>query len=94
MYFVRLSMMCAAIISSASYAQTPSNSSTKVTDRNDPNFVICRRQQVTGNYAASKKTCRTRAEWIAETRGAQEAAQNWQDKGMVNSCSSPDRSGC
>ena len=66
----------------------------KITDRNDPNYVICRRQSVTGYYSVTKKVCRTRAEWILESRNAQDAGRGLQDSGLVNSCSAADRSQC
>lgn len=66
-------------------AETPAP---KVTDRNDPNYVICRRESVTGSLAQERKVCMTRAQWAARASGNQDAAQAMQDKGRISSCGS------
>lgn len=74
-------------IPTAGFAEEKPAAPAKVTDRNDPNFVICRRQEVTGSLAGTKKICRTRAEWIEQSRNSEELAQGLQDRGHINSCS-------
>lgn len=50
---------------------------------NDPNKVICRRQEVVGTRLAKKRICATAAEWErihAEERQATERIQNQRSK--------------
>lgn len=34
----------------------------------DPNEVVCRKEEVLGSRLATRKVCKTRAEWADETR--------------------------
>ena len=34
----------------------------------DPNEVVCRKEEILGSRLASRKVCKTRAEWAEETR--------------------------
>ena len=34
----------------------------------DPNEVVCRKEEVLGSRLATRKVCKTRAEWAEETR--------------------------
>jgi hypothetical protein len=56
--------------------------------REDPNRVICRREQITGSLAQTRKVCMTRADWAAQTRGSRELGERMQDQGRINSCGS------
>ena len=87
MRFAVVSMFLLAVPAVATAEAAPT-AVPKVTDRNDPNFVVCRRESVTGSLAQTKKICMTRAEWAARTRNSQEGAQAMQNSGHVNSCGS------
>ena len=88
------------MFASSSVAQSPSpeiisqSAPKPKLDRNDPAYVICRRQQITGYLSRYQKTCKTRAQWISDARLAQEEVQNAQDRGLINSCSAADRRLC
>jgi hypothetical protein len=62
--------------------------------RDDPDKVICRREAVTGTLAQTRKVCMTRADWAARSRGAQEAGQQMQQQGLVNSCGATEPGRC
>lgn len=55
-------------------------------DRNDPNFVICHRQQLSGLIPRYQKICKTRAQWIADSGRLQEDLEAAQNHGLINSC--------
>ncbi|UVO54923.1 hypothetical protein [Sphingomonas sp. SUN039] len=62
--------------------------------RDDPDRVICRRESITGSLVQTRKVCMTRADWIARSRGAQEAGQQMQDAGRINSCGATEPGRC
>lgn len=53
--------------------------------RDDPNRVVCRRQEVTGTFTRTVKVCKTNAEWREQMRNAQEVGTDMQERGLINS---------
>lgn len=93
MRFIALSVLLLAAPNMIA-AEQPSADANKGLDRNDPNYVICRRESVTGSLAQSKKICMTRADWAARSRGSQDQAQQMQSQGQINSCASQTLGSC
>lgn len=57
-----------------------SSEPTKVTDRNSPDYVRCKRLHVTGSLASRPRVCKTNAEWASiAARGQAEAAKLIED---------------
>lgn len=56
--------------------------------KGDPDEVICEKQEILGSRLATRKVCRTRAEWAEERRLNRDAV----DKSQIGSCMR--RSGC
>ena len=59
-------ILSALVVSSAAaIAQAPTETATttKVGPGNDPNEIVCRRQQEIGSRLNTRRVCRTRAEW-------------------------------
>ncbi len=81
------------VMPGAVLAETPKAPSVKL-DRNDPNYVICRRESVTGSLVQTNKVCLTRAQWAERTRESQAVGQDMQDRSRINSCGSSAPGGC
>ena len=60
-----------AFIVAASVAVVAQAEETKVKD--DPNRVICEKQEILGTRLASKRVCKTKAEWAEERRENRQA---------------------
>ena len=60
---VFLGLAAIALVASVPSYATDEGESPKVTDRSDPNYVRCKRMQVTGSIAKRPRVCRTNAEW-------------------------------
>lgn len=63
------SLMLAALLGGAMLLPGPASAEPagkKTTT--DPNQVVCRKEEVLGSRLASRKICKTRAEWAEETR--------------------------
>jgi predicted secreted protein len=54
-----------------------------------PEPMICKREPVTGSLARFRKICRTESKWRQVGEQAQDEARTMQDRGLINSCSSP-----
>jgi hypothetical protein len=54
--------------------------------RNHPDRVVCRNEEVTGSLAQTKKVCMKNSDWAARSRNAQDAGNDMQQRGSVNSC--------
>jgi hypothetical protein len=54
-----------------------------------PEKMICKRQAETGSLVRFRKICRTESKWRQVGEQAQDEARNMQDRGLINSCSSP-----
>ena len=64
----------------AAAAQAPTESTTKVGPNQDPNQVVCINERETGSRVASRRVCRTRAQWAeheAEQRRTVERTQTY-----------------
>lgn len=87
---MKLFLASAALVSAAAFAQaptapttTPAPTAVAVTQQtgvlNDPNEVVCVREQEIGSRLRARRVCRTRAEWDAyreQTRQVTERVQN------------------
>lgn len=40
----------------------------KITDKNHPDYVKCKRESVIGSRARKRKVCKTNKQWVADTR--------------------------
>lgn len=87
-----LAVTASGVVPFAAYANTK-DAKPKLS-RDDPNYVICRREAVTGSLAQTRKVCMTRAEWVERSRGAQETGQRMQEAGLVNSCGASEPGRC
>lgn len=54
-----------------------SSAPTKVTDRNSPDYIRCKRLAVTGSLISSAKTCKTNAEWARLAESEQRDAERF-----------------
>ena len=64
----------------AAFAQAPTDSTTRTGPNQDPNQVVCVNERETGSRVASRRVCRTRAEWAeheAEQRRTLEKTQTF-----------------
>lgn len=55
-------------ISSAAFAQAPGEAGQKARPAPDQNEIVCEKQGEPGSRIASKRVCKTRAEWAEERR--------------------------
>ncbi len=74
---MRLSIACLSLLAFAAPALAADPAPAKA-DAGDPNKVICKRHVPIGQLAGGKKECRTRAEWEAIRRDAQDDTQRLQ----------------
>ena len=49
---------------------------------NDDDTVVCKRQEDTGSRVRRTKICKTKAEWSAAEKGAQDTLRGIQQKGV------------
>lgn len=54
-----------------------------------PEKMVCKRQPETGSLVRFRKACRTESKWRQVSDQAQDEARSMQDRGLINSCSSP-----
>lgn len=59
------------LLSAAVFAASAAHAEDKKKD--DPNRMICEKQEVLGSRLASKRVCKTAAEWEAEKRNNRQA---------------------
>ena len=57
--------------------QTPQPAATPE-DPNDPNKVICKREQMTGTRVATQRICMTRREWDERAGESDDSTRRWQ----------------
>lgn len=62
--------------------------------RNHPDRVVCRAESVTGSLAQSKKVCMKNSDWAARSRAAQDAGNDMQQRGNINSCGATTPGAC
>ena len=70
----------AVLGATAAFAQAPTDSTTRTGPNQDPNQVVCVRERETGSRVATRRVCRTRAEWAeheAEQRRTLEKTQTF-----------------
>lgn len=68
-------LLLTSAIQAQAQTQTPGDGAPAKAAAGDPNKVICKRETVIGSLVASKKVCRTRAEWQSARLGAQRDTQ-------------------
>lgn len=88
---IALAILCLVTVPSAVIAKPTivvTGQKADDSDAADMKKVICRREQVTGSLAGTRKICMTRGDWIASTRDHQDVAQRMQDAGHINPCGS------
>jgi invasion protein IalB len=62
-YRVMLVAAAAVGLTAPTLAQTPTQSSAAVQKPNDPNEVVCRKEESTGSRIGAKRVCMTRMQW-------------------------------
>jgi len=68
-----------ASIAVPAFAEEPTDAP-RIVDRSSPDYVRCKRLQVTGSIASRPRVCKTNAEWAnLATRGQAEAAKLIED---------------
>ena len=65
--------------SAAAIAQAPSDT-TKLGPMTDPSEVVCVREAVIGSRVATRRVCRTRAEWAEARRQVRENVERAQNQ--------------
>ena len=73
----KLAVASALVATTAAVAQAPTGTTKRGVD-NDPNRMVCVTERVVGSRLATRRVCRTRAEWDehrAETRREVEESQ-------------------
>ena len=60
---VTAAFIAAPAIAQAPAAEPPTQAQTNAKPANDPNEVICEKQEVTGSRLGGKRVCMTRAQW-------------------------------
>lgn len=86
---MRRLMFVAIIVSSVpsfAMAADPTADEQAKLPRNHPDRVVCRREEVTGSLAQTKKVCMKNSDWARRSRAAQDAGNDMQQRGNVNSC--------
>ena len=63
---IRIIIAAAAVVATAALAQAPTDPQTQASGLNsDPNQIVCVNERETGSRVATRRVCRTRAEWAA-----------------------------
>jgi hypothetical protein len=62
-------------------------------DPGHPQFIVCKRESVTGSLAKKNKTCLTKQDWKARADKAREWTEGAQNRGL-RACSSPNGNPC
>lgn len=63
--------------------ETPSAEAAKVTDKNDPNYIRCRREPVIGSLAKKRKVCLTNRQWAEVAREGNDVARRVVEDGRA-----------
>jgi predicted secreted protein len=79
--------MLFSLLLAATAAAAPATTAPQTEPKPEP--MICKREPVTGSLARFRKVCRTESKWRQVGEQAQDEARNMQDRGLINSCSSP-----
>jgi len=66
------------IFAALSLVPTIAAAEEKKADKNDPNRIICEKQEVLGSRVATKKICMTAAQWEDRKREDREAIEKGQ----------------
>ena len=92
---LKVTVAVAALVATAALAQAPSDTQTQSTGINaDLNQIVCVNERETGSRVATRRVCRTRAEWAqhnAEQRRNLDRAQSFKpvvcgEGGTRNKC--------
>ena len=59
-----------------------------VTDANDPNKMICRREEVTGSHF-ERRVCMTRADWDRQSAAAEVLERQMNERSATNGGNAP-----
>jgi hypothetical protein len=92
---LKIIITAGALSATAALAQAPSDTPTQSAGQNaDPNQIVCVSERDTGSRVATRRVCRTRAEWAehnAEQRRTLDRVQGFRpvvcgDAGTRNKC--------
>jgi len=77
----------AALMMAAAPAMAGDTSTPTAKPAKDPNQVVCEKQEVLGSRVATKKVCKTRAEWAEQRRlEKQEIDRAQVNRGSCDGC--------
>ena len=80
-------LAAAAVFTMSAVPAMASDTSTPAKPVKDPNQVVCEKQEVLGSRVATKKVCKTRAEWAEQRRlEKQEIDRAQVNRGSCDGC--------
>lgn len=68
----------AALVASGASAQTPGKTDTAAVDKNDPNRIVCKRDDTPGTRLGPKKVCMSVREWQERAEAGREHTERIQ----------------
>lgn len=67
-----------ALIATGAAAQTPAKSDVAATDKNDPNRIVCKRDDTPGTRLGPKKVCMSFKDWQERAEAGREHTEKIQ----------------
>ncbi len=82
--------LAASLLATSAYAQptTPYRADSSADSKNDPNKIVCQKEERIGSRLGAKKICLTVAEWAARAREGRDQTEDVQSGTTV--CGNPD----